>query len=179
MPNDSKIDISEKVISRIKNGQVKMKPRWRFVLGSFAMLAGLIGLAILSVFIISLISFSLRSHGPMGAIHFEQLVSTFPWGASLLAIVGIGFSVWLFKKYDFSYKTNFLLFIGGFVLTILFVGWLINYTGLDEAWRHRGPMKEFYQRYDGGMIKGHGWRMARESSHLGMNVHRVFRYGGR
>lgn len=135
-----------------------MRPKWYFVLGSLAMLVGLMCLAVLSVFTISLISFSLRSHGPMEAIHLDQLVSTFPWGAPFVAIVGIGLGVWLLRKYDFSYKTNFSLLIVGFVSALMFAGWLVNYVGLDEVWRHRGHMKEFYQRYDGGIMRGPSWR---------------------
>lgn len=155
MQNDSKVDILDSVISLIKKGQVKMRPKWYFVAGSFAMVGGLTGLTILSVFLVSLISFSIRTHGPMGAIRYEQLLTTFPWGAVIVAIIGIGLGIWLLKKYDFSYKKNFLLIVVGFVLAILFAGWLINYAGFDATWMHRGPMREFYKRYHGGyMMKG-------------------------
>jgi len=165
MPNNSKITIKENVMSLVREGRAKMKPKWHFVLGSLAMIGGLTGLTILAVFTISLVSFSLRTHGPMGAIHLEQLLSTFPWGAIMVSAVGIGLGIWLLKKYDFSYKKNFPLIIGGFVLAILFAGWLINYTGLDSIWMHRGPMKEFYQRYDGGMMRGPGLRIRQEMIH--------------
>ncbi len=143
-----------------------MKPKWHFVLGSLAMIGGLTGLTVLSIFLVSLVSFSFRTHGPMGATRLEQILSTFPWGAVMVAIIGIGLGVWLMKNYDFSYKKNFLLITVGFVLAILLSGWLINYFGFDSIWMKRGPIREFYQRYDGGMMKGSGRRVMQENNYL-------------
>ncbi|KKS41827.1 MAG: hypothetical protein UV05_C0051G0004 [candidate division CPR1 bacterium GW2011_GWA2_42_17] len=143
-----------------------MKPKWYFVLGSLAMLGGLTGLTILSIFLVSVVSFSLRTHGPMGAVRYEQFISTFPWGAIIVAIIGIGLGVRLMKKYDFSYRKKFPLIIVGFVLAIILAGYLINYTGLDNIWIRRSPMREFYQKYDGGMMRSSGWRMMQENDYL-------------
>ena len=137
-------------MSSIRRGQAKMRPRWHFVLGSLAMIGGLTGLAILAVFTVSVVSFSLRAHGPMGDIRYEQLISTFPWGAVMVAIVGMTVGIWLLKKYDFAYKKNFSLIVVCVLAAILFAGWLINYTGLDSSWMKRGPMKQFYEQYRGG-----------------------------
>ena len=153
-------------MSRIKKGQVKMKPKWYFVLGSFAMIGGFLGLTIVLIFLVSLITFSLRTHGPMGAIRYEQLLSSFPWWAPIVAIAGFGLGVLLLKKYDFSYKKNFLLIIIGFILAVLLAGLLINYLGLDNVWMKRGPMKGLYQQYDGGgMKRGAGWRMMQDDDY--------------
>lgn len=129
------------------------------MLWSLAMTSGLVGIIILSTFLVSLISFSLRTHGPLGAMRFEQLISTFPWGAVVTVIISMGLGVWLMKKYDFSYKKNFPLIVIGFVLAIILAGWLINYTGLDRVWMRKGPMREFYQKYDGRMRRGQPWRI--------------------
>ncbi|OIP66543.1 MAG: hypothetical protein COV32_02480 [Candidatus Yonathbacteria bacterium CG10_big_fil_rev_8_21_14_0_10_43_136] len=154
MSNESKIMIKEKIISQIQSGDVKMKPKYYFVLGSLALACGIIGLTILSVFLVSVVAFSLRTHGPMVVFRFEQLLATFPFGVVVVAIVCVGFGAWLLKKYDFSYKKNFQLLIVGFIVSVLFAGWLINYTGLDSVWTRMGPMKEFYKRYDGGAMNG-------------------------
>lgn len=149
------------MMSAIAKEQVKMKPRWYFVLGSVLMTGGLTGLVILSIFVVSVVSFSLCTHIPAGnfhAIHYKKLLSTFPWGAVAVAGVGIGFGILLLKKYDFSYRKNFLLIILSGIVAILFAGWLVNYTGLDTIWMKRGPMRDFYHRYDGGaMMGGSGW----------------------
>ena len=151
--------MATRIMDMIKSGSLRMKPKWYFVLGSLAVTGGMVGLFIFSIFLVSLITFSLRSHGPMGSIRYEQLTSNFPWWAVVMAIVGVGFGVWLLKKYDFSYKKNLLSVTVSFVLVILFSGWLINYFGFDGIWIKRGLMRGFYQRYDGGMMRVPGWRM--------------------
>ncbi len=158
MSDNSKIDKTKDVMSLIKQGRIKMRPKWYFILGSLAMISSLAGLIIISVFLISVVSFSLRTHGPLGAMRFEQLISAFPWEAVMIAVIGIGLGIWIMQKYDFSYKKNFLLIIISFVSAVLLAGWLINYTGLDNMWMEKGPMKGFYQRYDGGMMRGPAWR---------------------
>lgn len=166
MSNNIKLNIPEKIISQIKSGEAKMKPKWYFLLGSFALVGGFLGITIVLIFLMSLITFSLRTHGPMGAIRYEQLLSSFPWWAPIVAIAGIGLGVWLLKKYDFSYKKNFLLIIVSFISVILLAGWLINYLGLDNVWMKRGPMKGLYQQYDGGgMMRGPGWRMMQDDDY--------------
>lgn len=151
-------------MTSVREGRVKMRPKWQYVLGSLAMIGALTGLTTLSVFLVSVVSFSLRTHGPMGAIRLERLLSTFPWAALVVAAVGVGLGIWLMKKYDFSYKKNFLLITLSFVFAVLLSGWLINYFGLDTLWMKRGPMREFYQRYDGGLMKGSGRRMLQENN---------------
>lgn len=135
-------------MGQIKSGQLKMKPRWYFILGSILSVMGLAGLTVASIFLTGLASFSLRSHGPMGALRLDQLISNFPWWAVALAAVGIGAGVWMLKQNDFSYKKNFPLIVLGFILAIIIAGWLIDQAGINDTLRKRGPMpmRRFYQQ---------------------------------
>lgn len=144
-----KIDITKKVMSKIKTGQIKMKPKWYFWLGSLSMFIALVGLVIVSIFLISLVTFSLRSHGPMGAIRYQQIVSSFPWWAPIIIVIGLITGIILLKKYDFSYKKNFIFIIIIFVSAVLLAGILMDILGFDNLWIKRGPMRRFYQQYDG------------------------------
>lgn len=143
------IDITKKVMSKIKTEQIKMKPRWYFWLGSLSMFIALVGLAIVSIFLISLVTFFLRSHGPMGAIRYQQIISSFPWWALIIVIIGLVIGIILLKKYDFSYRKNFLVIIIIFILAILLTGIFVDTLGLDNLWIKKGPMRRFYQQYDG------------------------------
>ena len=136
-------------MSRIKAGKVHMKPRWYFVLGTLGMITGLAGLAIVSVFLISLVSFSLRTHGPMGDIRYQQILASFPWWAPVIALVGIIGGLLLLKKFDFSYKKNFLMIIIIFVGSVIIVGLAIDYLGIDSMWARGGMMRGLYQQYGG------------------------------
>ncbi|MDD4289801.1 MAG: hypothetical protein PHH83_00810 [Patescibacteria group bacterium] len=150
MSNNEKLDKAQELISDIREGKIKMKPRWYFVLGSVVMVCAFLGLIVSSVFLVSLITFSLRTHGPMRQIRFEQLLNNFPWWAPIIAIPGFVIGILLLKKYDFSYKKNFIVVIIIIFISILLSGFLIDYLGLDGFLMKRGPMRGFYQRYDGG-----------------------------
>lgn len=142
------MSIRKNVMSKIKNEEIKMKPRWFFVIGSLSAFMAMVGLIIVSVFLVSLVTFSLRRHGPMGDIRFQEIISNFPWWALVSAIVGMVGGVALLRKYDFSYKKNFFAIILSVVAAVVVAGVLINLLGLDNLWIRKGPMRRFYQRYE-------------------------------
>lgn len=142
-----KIDISARVMEEIHEKNIKIRPKIYFVLGSIIIFISLIISIIGSIFLISLTRFALKSHGFMGQYRLEQLNSSFPWWAPVFAVFGLLLGILLLKKYDFSYRKNFLLIITGFVIAVFISGWLIDYTGLDDIWFKKGPMRRiFYQQ---------------------------------
>ena len=137
-----------------------MKPKWYFFVGSTAMMLGLIGSTIASIFLVSIIAFSLRTHGPMGDIRYQQLLSSFPWWAPALALLGLVSGIWFLKHYDFSYKKNFLFIIISFIVAIFLSGWLMDYTGMNAFWSRQRQMRGIYLQIDGTSTptpRGQGW----------------------
>src|SRR3989344_6157529 len=156
MPKELK-NITDNVMSQIKQGRLKMRPRIYFVIGSILTLTGRIISILTSIFLVGLIRFSLRSHGWAGEYRLEQLISSFPWWLSGLAILSLILGIWLLRRYDLSYKIDFKLMVLGFIIGIIMAGWLIDATGLNEVWLRRGPMRgmmKYLQQNDiqqGGM----------------------------
>jgi len=172
MPKE-KLNITDNVMSRIQSGRIHMKPRWYFLLGSAGLIVGFVGLAVMSVFLVSLITFSLRSHGPMAAVRYQQLLSVFPWWAPITALIGLAAGIFLLKKFDFSYKKNFLLVVTVFIGSIILAGFVINYLGIDNLWVRRGMMRRFYQQYDGSFNRP-GWATGSGLFLDGQGRHRVY-----
>ncbi len=158
--SNQEINITENVMNKIKSGKAKMKSRWYFLLGSTIATIGIVFLVTTLVFLIHLIIFSLRTHGPMGDIRYDQMVSNFPWWAPVIAIIGVSFGIWILKKFDFSYKKNFIFIVIGFILAIILAGWFIDYLGFNN-FMERGPMRGLYQQQDGGGMRGQGLRNIR------------------
>ena len=102
--SNKQIDISQKVMEQIHEKDIRMKPRYYFIFGTLLLFISMVLTVIGSVFLLSLTRFALRSHGPMGQYRLDQLLSSFPWWAPLLAIAGLVLGILLLKKYDFSYK---------------------------------------------------------------------------
>lgn len=140
------ISLEKNIMAKVKSGQIIMKPRWYFVMGSLLMIAGLISFSIGAIFLTNLSFFLLRQHGPMEDFRLQLMLDNFSWWIPPLAIIGILGGVWLLKKYDFSYKKNFGLIVVGFVLSILAAAFIIDYSGLNDFWSHQGPMRGFYQK---------------------------------
>jgi len=139
------LDMEKSIMSQINSEQISMKPQWYFVVGSFLMMTGLIALSIVSVFFTNIILFSLRSNNCFNTIRLDMMIESFPWWMPILAIVGIMGGLLLLKKYDLSYKKNFILIAFMFIVSILVVAWFIDYSGLNEVWSRRVPMRRFYQ----------------------------------
>ncbi|MDD4271294.1 MAG: hypothetical protein PHF50_00635 [Patescibacteria group bacterium] len=146
MPKEIK-NIADSVMREIHESKLKMRPRFYFIIGSSLILIGLVFSVISSVFLVGLIRFSLRTHGPMGEYRFAQLIESFPWWAIILAISGLIIGVWLIRQYDFSYKINFKIIIIGFVAAIIIAGWLVDASGLNDAFSRRGcSMHRLYRQ---------------------------------
>ncbi|MFA6301260.1 MAG: endolytic transglycosylase MltG [Candidatus Paceibacterota bacterium] len=146
MPKELK-NITENVMDQIHQGKVKMKPRAYFVVGSILTFVGLIFSVIVSTFFVGLIRFSLRTHGPMGQYRFDQIMSSFPWWAVILAILGLFIGIWLIRQYDFSYKKNPWIIIIGFILAIIVAGCITDMAGLNDTMFRYGPMRGMMGNY--------------------------------
>jgi hypothetical protein len=143
------VDFEKTIMAKVKSNEITMKPRWYFVIGSFLMVAGLVGFSIGAIFITNITLFLLRRHGPMGEWRLQLMLNSFPWWVPILAIVGIVSGIWLLKKYDFSYKKNFLLIVTGFVISIFFAAFILDNLGLNDVWSRQGPMRRFYNQIEG------------------------------
>ncbi|NMC51592.1 hypothetical protein GYA54_02595 [Candidatus Kuenenbacteria bacterium] len=147
--SNKEIDLKEKIMERIKSGEIKMKPRWYFVFGSLASAAGLVSILVVTIFLVNFAIFSLRTNGYMRGYKYDQIIASFPWWALVLAVFGVLLGVVLLKKYDFSYKKNFSTIVLSLLVSLLIAGLLVNFLGINDVFARKGMMKKIYKRYDG------------------------------
>lgn len=136
-----------------------MRPRIYFITGSLLTFLGLVASVVTSVFLVGLMRFSLRSHGPMGEYRLDQLLASFSWWVPVLAAIGLAVGIWLLRQYDFSYKINYKVAIVGFVATVIMAGWVIDMMGLNDVLLRRGPMQGVMRQYlqDNNIPHNPGW----------------------
>jgi len=149
-------------MEKVKTNEIMMRPKWHFILGSFLMVIGLISFSVVAIFLANLTFFLMKQHGPMGEWRLQLMLQSFPLWIPLLAIVSIIPGAWMLKKYDFSYKKNFVLIVCGFVFSIILAAAILDYSGLDNLWFKQGPMKRFYQQIENGSSsfqRGQGQRL--------------------
>lgn len=125
-------NINENVMHRIHRDKIKIRPKAYFIFGSFLAFLGLVSSIILSIFLVGLIRFSLRTHGPMGAYRLDQMIDSFPWWMAGVAALGLILGIWLLRQYDFSYKVNFKMVVFGFIVAIIVAGLVMDMTGLND-----------------------------------------------
>lgn len=156
-------NITKVVMDKIHHDKIKMHSRAYFIAGSFLSFIGLVSSMIVSVFLVSMMRFSLRTHGPMGEYRLDQMISNFPWWMAIIAILGLSFGIWLLRRYDFSYKINFKVVAISFVLAIILAGWIIDVAGLsDILFRQRpgqGIMRDYFLENNIQFDQGRGkWK---------------------
>lgn len=146
MSNKNVNSLENKIMDKVISGEVKMKPRLYFILGSVLSLAGLVGLIIGAVFLTNLTLFLIRKQGP-GTGRIVQMLESFPVWIPLLACLFVILGIWLLKKYDFSYRRNFLILVLTLIVAIILSAQIIDSLGLNEIWSKRGPMRRLYLNY--------------------------------
>ena len=153
-------NITENVMNQIHQGKIKMRPKLYFIIGSILTFLGSISAFVVSIFLVGLIRFSLRTHWGRGAQYkLDQILSDFPWWIIIFAIVSLVIGIWLIRKYDFSYKIKPWIIILGFILSIVVAGWTIDMIGLNDTLSHRGPMKGMMNNYfQNNNIPQQDWR---------------------
>ncbi len=143
MSNNIKIDLENKIMSQVMSGEVKMKPRIYFIIGSIVSFIGLVGLMIGAVFFTNLTLFLLRKQGP-GTGRLIQMFDAFPLWVPFIALILVILGILLLKKYDFSYKKNFPVLILTVILAVVLSAKIIDTIGLNETWSRSGPMRRLY-----------------------------------
>ncbi|MBP6060731.1 MAG: hypothetical protein KA515_01855 [Candidatus Pacebacteria bacterium] len=152
-------DITENVMSQIHQGKIKMKPKIYFIIGSILTFLGAVSAFIVSIFLTSLIRFSLRTHLGQGAQYkLDQMLSNFPWWIVIFTIISLSIGIWLVRKYDFSYKIKPWAMVLSFILIIVVAGFAIDMMGLNDTLRHRGPMKGMMSKYFQNNTPQQDWR---------------------
>ena len=147
MPKDIN-KIEQDIMEKINRGELKMKPKVYFIMGSILTFIGSISTIIVSVFLISLVRFSLRTnYGWRGQYKLDQMLSNFPWWTIILATVTLAVGFWLIHKYDFSYKIKPSVLIIGFIILTIFTGIIIDLIGVNDRLSKKGPMQGMMRNY--------------------------------
>jgi len=134
---ENKPDLTEKVMGKIHEDKVKMRPRSYFVIGGIILAVGLAVALLTAGFFTNLAFFRLRAHAPFnyfqfGPLGFHPFLATFPWLHILVAIGGFIAVILLLRHYDISYKKRFLGLVGGVLALVMAVGLILSFARFNE-----------------------------------------------
>ena len=125
--NEKKLEqnIQDKILKKIKEGHVHMRPRFYFVSRFIITIIVAVLSLIVSVFVISFIFFSIQESGEQFLLGFGgkgiiTFFSLFPWTLLVLDIVFLFLLEWLIRGFKFVYRMSFLsIFIIIFVISTI------------------------------------------------------------
>ena len=137
-------NIEKNIMDQISSGKIAMKPRWYFVVGAFLAMLGLIGSFFTAIFFTNILFFLSRHVGGQGQWKLDMALSSFPLWVPLLALMGLSIGIILLRKFDFSYRKNFVLIVAVAIISVLLGSYLLDKSGVNDIWSVRGPMRGLY-----------------------------------
>lgn len=160
-----KNSISDKILNKIRSGEVKMRPKIYFILRAVLIVLGVVAVALFALFLISFINFNLRASGSwfLPGFGFRGLgifFSSLPWLLILIAVLLIIVLEVLVKQFSFAYRRPILYSILGIILLVFLGSFIIGKTQVHPGffWRaQEGKLPvagQFYRGY--GISRLHG-----------------------
>lgn len=144
MDIQNKNDFTEKIMSEIKEKKVTMRSHLYFVFGTIITIFGMFLMLLVGVFSINFFSFHYRTMSP------APFISPIPWLFLLVGLLAIWGGIILIKKYDLSYKNNFLLIASILIVAVLACGFFIDELGFNEKLHPQRVLHKMYRQFPQG-----------------------------
>jgi hypothetical protein len=131
--NKQAVPMQDKVLAAIEAGQVKMRPRWHFVLQATLMAVGGVLLLLILVYLASFIIFSLRQTGVLfvpffGSAGWREFLGSLPWILILLTGLFVVVMEVLVRRYAFAYRQPLLASALGVIAVVILGGVIVAQT---------------------------------------------------
>ncbi len=125
------------ILDKIKQGSIKMRPKWHFVLQASLILVGSLIVCVTLLYLGSFIYFSLRRTGVIFAPEFGfhgwyVFLISLPWLLIALSLSFILILELLVRHYAFAYRRPLLYSLLSIVIFVLIGGLIVNRTPLHQ-----------------------------------------------
>ncbi|MEW6610234.1 MAG: hypothetical protein AB1352_01205 [Patescibacteria group bacterium] len=122
--------LRDKVLSSIKNGKVRMRPRWHFILKTALAISGGIILTLALLYLVSFIFFVLRVNGVwfvpvFGFYGVRTFFVSLPWLLIITSLIFILILETLVRHYSFAYRQPLLYSILGILILVIIGGFVV------------------------------------------------------
>lgn len=140
-------DLQKKLLTKIKNGEIEMTPRWRMVLRSVLWSSVLVVAVLVAVYILSFILFTLHQTGVWFAPQFGWngmvlLIVSSPWILITALLFFLVILYVLVSQYSFSYRKPLVYSLVGVVLVVVAVSSFIQQLAVHDR------IQKFADRHD-------------------------------
>jgi len=163
MDNQENNSISDKIISKIKSGEIKMRPKIYFILRVVLLILGVVALGLFAVYFVSFIFFYFRASGILflpgfGAPGIGAFLGAVPWLLILVSLILVAGLEIFAKHLNFVWRQPIVYSLLAIVAIVILGGFIIGKTPLHPnllkgAEENRLPIVgQFYRDY--GMAPG-------------------------
>lgn len=161
-----KHNMADDVMGTIHDENVRMRPKVYFVLASTALGVGAAAGVLFALLFMIRGAVQLQLFMPFEFLRFGRpgigpFFSIFPWPSLIVAVAGIGVGLWLLKRFDFSYKKNFLVLSSGVIAVVVLAGAGVGYAVVLEDLHRDHAIGPLLSKPEFG---GHNWVVGRVES---------------
>ncbi|PIR96006.1 MAG: hypothetical protein COT92_03350 [Candidatus Doudnabacteria bacterium CG10_big_fil_rev_8_21_14_0_10_42_18] len=151
-------DDLKNIIDKIKEGEVKMRPKSYFAAKTILMVVGLVLAILVALFLSSYVFFHLKASGAFGLAGFgldgtKDLLLSLPWLILFVVLVFVALLLWFAEHYPIAYRNPLLYSVLGILLIVLVGGYAVANTPLHPYFfkvfappQKAGLMHMFYAR---------------------------------
>ncbi len=138
-------NITEKIMGRIENERLKMRPRWHFVAKAALALLGLVILILLVLFVAGFMAFGIRQSGLLVLPRFGWpgvglFLRSFPWTIAFLLMAFMAGIELYARRFSFAYRRPVLITSALMVIVVVVCGAIIA-SQFRNGCMPPGPMR--------------------------------------
>lgn len=163
MSEEEKKSISQNVLEQIQSGKIKQTSRAYFMFRLSVFVAAVVTLALLVIYIASLVLFGLRSSGAWFAPGFglsatRSALLVVPWILVGCVVIAVVLLELLVKHFGFAYRRPAVYSVAGIVVLALVAGYALTLTPLHRSLYRQahGPKPPFWSAMYKGLDAGPG-----------------------
>lgn len=149
MNNETTPKLEDKIMSKIKNGQVKLRSKYIFLAEKLGLESAFILSIALSVLFFNLFLFYLKETDNLEYLSFGSagifaFLESFPYLLTVSFVLFLFLAGYLVSKIDYSYKKPFKYFALSLIFIVMVAGGVLAYTDISEkieeqAFGNRAP----------------------------------------
>lgn len=136
--NNNQKKLKDKILDKIKTGNIKMKPKSYFALKTILVLALIVVTVVILSFLVSFVIFSIRESSRLFLLGFgdagiRTFFITFPWFLLVIEIILLIIVDILLKHFKFAYKTPFIYLILSTTIFVMVISVFVSVTPVHET----------------------------------------------
>lgn len=146
------LNLTDEVMNTIEEEDIQIKPRVYFVAGTILLTTGIFSLFLVSILFANFCWQHMRVVGPFGYLTFGApgimpFLKTFPWLPLIIVAITSTVGLHFLKKYDFSYKHNFVIISLSIIAAVFVAGIVIDEAGINERLQTLPPTRLFIRHH--------------------------------